>query len=145
MEPVNIPMANTAMNDFIGLAIQNTNESWSKIHAHLPWYCNNEVFVFWAKINLLHDNYALRHLAATILVISETALSQQDIDGLIRLMNEDYKENAYPSFRAALALAKRLSDVRISSLNKKIREKVASFLEDNTVWSLARETLEAMY
>lgn len=48
-------------------------------------------------------------------------------------MDEEYEENPYPSFRAALALAKRLNDARITSLSDVIRKRIAFFLEDDAV------------
>lgn len=123
----------TALSDFITLAEDNTDESWAKIDTHIPKYSNTKFFVSWAKVNLFCENYALRDLAASILAISNTELTKQDIDNLTKLMNEEHEENPYPSFRAALTLAKRLSDERVSSLSKEIREKIVSFLEDDTV------------
>lgn len=134
-----------ALADFIMLAEQDTDKSWSKVDSHLPAYCDKPTFISWAKENLFNENYALRDLAASTLVLSKTELSQQDIDNLTKLMDEEYEENPYPSFRAALALAKRVSDQRITSLSSVIRKRIVSFLEDDTVWDIAKKALEEMY
>jgi len=141
----NIRLEMTALADFIILAEDNTDETWAKIDAHLPEYSNMKSFVSWARMNLFDENYALRDLAASILSISETELSQQDIDNLTKLMNEEYGENPYPSFRAALVLAKRLGDERIFVLGEAVRMKIVAFLEDEAVWDIAKKTLEEMY
>lgn len=122
-----------ALADFIMLAEQGTDKSWEKIDFHLPAYCDKPIFISWAKENLFNENYALRDLAASTLILSKTEFSQQDIDNLTKLMNEIYEENPYPSFRAALALARRLNDARITSLSDVIRKRIVSFLEDDAV------------
>ncbi len=123
---------------FLSLAQDNTPEGWAKIDAQLLDFCNQEVFLTWARNHLLDEESGWRDLAATILESSDTVLSEEDVRKLTQLMMTD---ESYPGFRAACALAKRVDQEMIQPTRGDIKEKLGKFLSDPDVAEIARKYL----
>ena len=128
------------LNYFILLAKENTSESWAKIDSKMPEFCNNEVFLKWAKDNILIENNELRDLAASIIESTDAVIDNQVIQDLYSLMKVN---ESYPGFRAACALAKRLNNENVKPLVEEIKEKLDKFKGDEDVSSIAIKYLKS--
>jgi len=99
----------------------------------------------WAKKNTANPDSGLSDLAATILEASDETLDAQDINNLTSLMRSNNKENPYPSFRAACALAKRsTSHLLEKPLLSEIKNKLEAFAEDEVVSDIAKSYLDSL-
>jgi hypothetical protein len=125
------------LNNILNLVKQ---ENWEQVDAILPQHSNTQEFLNWAKDNLDNEDPNLRDLAASILEISDTEISEQTITNLYTLMNEK-DDNPYSAFRAACALAKRIENPEIASRANQIKNKLEEYLSDIDVSSIAQRYL----
>jgi hypothetical protein len=114
------------LEEFISLAKANNEESWVIIDQKLPEFINNLIFLNWAKSNTNNADSGLRDLAATIFESSSVELKDDEINDLIKML----ENNDYSGFRAACALAKRFEDELIKPFVNQIKGKLEDFVDD---------------
>lgn len=133
-------ITNMPLELFIELAEKNTDDGWKDIDEHLAQVCNDKIFLEWALINTANKESSLRDLAGTILEASDMILTSSDINNLEILLEDE----GYPGFRAACALAKRISQQEIKGLKKLIAEKLKKFVDDEGVSEIANKYLKSI-
>lgn len=133
-------ITNMPLESFIELAEKNTDDGWKEIDQELSQVCNDQRFLDWAVANTANKESSLRDLAGTILEASDVVLTSDDIDNLKVLL----EDKGYPGFRAACALAKRISQQEIQSLKNLIIEKLENFIDDEGVSEIANKYLESI-
>jgi len=137
-KPENI--SNVQLESIIASAKTNNDESWAEVDEQMPQICNDSGFLNWARTNIDNKESGLRDLAATILEASDVVLSLDDVNKLKELM----KDEEYSGFRAACALAKRISQPEIQGFKNLIRQKLEVFAKDEGVCEIANEYLESI-
>ncbi len=127
------------LESLISLAEADTDEGWAQVDLILPQICNDPSVLSWARDSTTNESSGLRDLSASILEASDTPLIQDDINKLELLMGDE----SYPGFRAACALAKRISQEEIVAIKDLIEEKLKLFVDDEDagVSEIAREYL----
>jgi hypothetical protein len=126
------------LEELIPLAMANDAESWAIIDQKLPEFRNDLAFLVWAGANVNNADAGLRDLVATIFEASSLSLKEDEISGLVVML----ENNDYSGFRAACALAKRFKEEPIKPFLEKIKEKLEVFIDDPDVSEIARKYLE---
>jgi len=126
--------------ELVELAEANNDEGWEKIDSELPSICNNLDVIQWARDNTMNKSDGLRDLAGTIFEASNIILTPKDIQTLQELMNDE----GYPGFRAACALAKRISSPEIVLIKDDIKANLKNFINDDDVSEIANEYLNIL-
>ncbi len=133
------------IDEFVNLAKLNTDEAWEKIDEQLSQHCNEPEVLNWAKGNTANLDSGLSDLAATILEATDEPLDAEDVDNLVSLMRSDNKENPYPSFRAACALAKTaINDSLEESILSEVENNLKVFLKDDDVSDIAKSYIDSL-
>ncbi len=130
-----------SLEKIIKLAQTNKDEDWDDIDKEIAKYANEKKFYERAEKNLQYEYSGVRDLAASILEESNIKITSIVIDNLFTLLNEKHPENKYPAFRAACALARRITNPKILERTEEIKTKLREFLEDEVVAKIADEYL----
>ncbi len=133
--------ANEQLDWLIALAQADTDDGWAQIDSTLSQLCNKPDVLAWARNNTSSEERGLRDLSATILEASDVPLTSDDVGKLLILMNKD---EGFPGFRAACALAKRIGRQNVGDMEDAIKEVLRRFADDDDVSKIARGYLQAL-